>query len=72
MKLEMLEDALNYIRVNYYGLFHGDADCLRVRSIREIGTDYFIIIDNTNTNKWKSFNLTEIVNELEQKRKEDN
>lgn len=70
MNLEMLEDALNYIRVNHYGLFHGDADCLTVVSIREICGDYYIAVRNTDKGETSSFNLTEIVRGLEHIRKE--
>lgn len=72
MKLELLEDALNYIRVNYYGLFHGDADCLEVHCIRDFGTDCFIAIKDTSVGSLKVFNLNKVIGELEQKRKENN
>ena len=70
MGLEMLEDVLNHIRVNHYGLLHGQADHLHVSFCNTMWGIEITVID-MNTYQAKHFLYDDMVNEILELRKEN-
>ena len=69
MKLEMLEDVLNHIRVNHYYCVHGQADHLRVSFCNTMRGIEITVID-MNTYHSQHFLYDEMVKEILQLRGE--
>ena len=67
MELEKLEDVLNHIRVNHYGLLHGEATHLHVSFCNTMAGIEITVID-MNTYQGKHFLYDDMVNELKQLR----
>lgn len=63
MELEMLEDVLNHIRVNYYYCAHGQASHLRVSFYNTTRGIEITVID-MNTYQSQHFLYDEMVKEI--------
>lgn len=63
MDLEMLEDVLNHIRVNYYHCIHGQTDHLRVSFCNTMRGVEITVID-MNTYRSQCFLYDEMVEEI--------
>ena len=70
MKLEMLEDVLNHIRVNHYYCTHGQADHLLVSFCNTMQGVEITVID-TNTYRWQHFLYSDMVKEILELREEN-
>lgn len=71
MKLEMLEDVLNHIRVNHYYCVHGQADHLHVSFCNTMRGVEITVID-MNTYRGQHFLYNEMVREILELRGEVN
>ena len=70
MKLEMLEDVLNHIRVNHYYCVHGQADHLHVSFGNTMRGVEITVID-MNTYQTRHFLYSDMVKEILELREEN-
>lgn len=63
MKIEMLEDVLNHIRVNHYYCVHGQADHLHVSFCNTMQGVEITVVD-MNTCRSQHFFYNEMVEEI--------
>lgn len=71
MKLEMLEDVLNHIRINHYFCCHGQADHLLVSFCNTIQGIEITVCDTAHNYQSRHFLYEDMVDELMKMREEN-